>query len=150
MIQTETFRRQMPPPLQPRPLNLPVPIETTLPNGLGLVLIEDKRLPLISFRLAFRAGDANDPPELPGLSDMLAHLLTEGTDDADQPSAGRGDRDGWVRRFRLDQLLTLRLLLLRACRSLQMKFSSYWLTSLCARRFLKTKLTWRGKIHTRC
>jgi zinc protease len=36
-------------------------------------------LPLINFRLAFRSGDANDPPELPGLSDMMAHLLTEGT-----------------------------------------------------------------------
>jgi zinc protease len=80
MIQTETFRRQMPPPLGLRPLNLPEPFQTTLPNGLGLVLIEDRRLPLISFRLAFRSGDANDPVELPGLSDMLSHLLTEGTE----------------------------------------------------------------------
>jgi zinc protease len=80
MIETETFRRQLPPPLQPRPLNLPDPIETTLANGLGLVLIEDKRLPLISFRLGFRSGDANDPAELPGLSDMVSHLLTEGTE----------------------------------------------------------------------
>jgi zinc protease len=80
MIETETFRRQLPPPLQPRPLNLPAPLETTLANGLGLVLIEDKRLPLISFRLAFRSGDTNDPVALPGLSDMVSHLLTEGTD----------------------------------------------------------------------
>jgi zinc protease len=80
MIETETFRRQMPPPLALRPLNLPEPFETKLPNGLGLVLIEDRRLPLISFRLAFRSGDANDPVELPGLSDMLSHLLTEGTE----------------------------------------------------------------------
>ncbi len=79
MTETETFRRQMPPPLQPRPLNLPEHFETTLPNGLGLVIVEDKRLPLISFRLAFRSGDANDPPALPGLSDMMSHLLTEGT-----------------------------------------------------------------------
>src|SRR3954452_16034371 len=80
MIDTETFRRQMPPPLQPRPLNLPDPIETRLANGLGLVLIEDKRLPLISFRLGFRSGDARDPAGLPGLSDMVSHLLTEGTE----------------------------------------------------------------------
>src|SRR5229473_2866839 len=58
MTETEAFRRQMPPPLAPRPLNLPQHIETTLPNGLGLVVVEDKRLPLISFRLAFRCGDA--------------------------------------------------------------------------------------------
>jgi zinc protease len=79
MTETEAFRRQLPPPLAPRPLNLPNPFETTLSNGLGLVVVEDKRLPLISFRLAFRAGDANDPEGLPGLSDMMSHLLTEGT-----------------------------------------------------------------------
>src|ERR1051325_3579914 len=79
MMQTESFRREMPSPLQLRPLNLPEPIETKLSNGLDLLLIEDRRLPLISFRLAFRSGDANDPAELPGLTDMLSHLLTEGT-----------------------------------------------------------------------
>jgi zinc protease len=79
MTEIETFRRQMPPPLAPRPLNLPDHFETTLANGLGLVVVEDKRLPLTSFRLAFRSGDANDPTELPGLSDMMTHLLTEGT-----------------------------------------------------------------------
>lgn len=79
MMQTETFRREMPPPLAPRPLNLPESFETTLANGLTLVLIEDRRLPLINFRLAFRSGDANDPAALPGLSDMMSHLLTEGT-----------------------------------------------------------------------
>jgi zinc protease len=79
-IQAETFRRVMPPPLEPRPLNLPDAVETKLGNGLGLVLIEDKRLPLISFRLAFPAGDASDPPQLPGLMDMMSHLLSEGTE----------------------------------------------------------------------
>ncbi|HMJ25137.1 MAG TPA: pitrilysin family protein, partial [Pyrinomonadaceae bacterium] len=79
MTETEVFRSQMPPPLAPRPLNLPEHVEITLPNGLGLVVVEDKRLPLISFRLAFRSGDANDPEELPGLSDMMSGLLTEGT-----------------------------------------------------------------------
>ena len=79
MTETEAFRRQMPPPLAPRPLNLPEHLETTLSNGLGLVVVEDKRLPLISFRLAFRSGDANDPADLPGLSDMMSSLMTEGT-----------------------------------------------------------------------
>jgi zinc protease len=79
MTETEAFRSQMPPPLAPRPLNLPEHVEITLPSGLGLVVVEDKRLPLISFRLAFRSGDANDPEELPGFSDMMSSLLTEGT-----------------------------------------------------------------------
>ncbi|HEY5075229.1 MAG TPA: insulinase family protein, partial [Pyrinomonadaceae bacterium] len=79
MTETEAFRRQMPPPLAPRPLKLPEHLETTLANGLGLVVVEDKRLPLISIRLAFRSGDANDPADQPGLSDMTSSLLTEGT-----------------------------------------------------------------------
>ncbi len=79
MTETEAFRRQMPPPLAARRLNLPEHLETTLPNGLGLVVVEDKRLPLISFRLAFRSGDANDPADQAGLSDMMSSLLTEGT-----------------------------------------------------------------------
>lgn len=80
MMQTENFRREMPPPLRSRPINLPEPLQTSFANGLEIVFIEDKRLPLISFRLAFRSGDANDPIELPGLSDMMSHLLTEGTE----------------------------------------------------------------------
>src|ERR1043166_607658 len=79
MMQTETFRSRMPTPLAPRPLNLPEPFETRLDNGLAVMLIEDRRLPIINLRLAFRSGDANDPAELPGLSDMMSHLLTEGT-----------------------------------------------------------------------
>src|SRR5712692_4376431 len=80
MTEIETFRRQMPPPLGLRPLNLPEPFETTLRNGLQVVIVEDRRLPLVSFRLAFRSGDANDPAPFPGLSDMMSHLLTEGTE----------------------------------------------------------------------
>jgi len=80
MTETEAFRRQMPPPLEPRPLNLPDPFETTLSNGLQIVVVEDTRLPLVSIRLSFRSGDANDPANLPGLSDMMTHLLTEGTE----------------------------------------------------------------------
>jgi zinc protease len=79
MDQTEQFRRIAPAPLAPRPLSIPTPQESTLSNGLRLVVVEDKRLPLVSFRLSFLAGDANDPPERPGLTDMMVGLLTEGT-----------------------------------------------------------------------
>jgi zinc protease len=80
MTQTEEFRRQPPAPLEPRPITLPKPQEATLSNGLSIVIVEDSRLPLVSFRLAFRFGDAHDPVGLPGLSDMIAGLLTEGTE----------------------------------------------------------------------
>jgi zinc protease len=79
MIQPETFRSQAPPPLQPHPITIPAPREIVLPNGLTVVVVEDKRLPLVSYRLAFRVGGAFDPPGLPGLTDLLAGLLPEGT-----------------------------------------------------------------------
>jgi zinc protease len=75
----ENLRTQAPPPLKPRPISIPTPRETTLPNGLSLVVVEDQRLPLVSYRLAFRVGGAFDPPGLPGLTDLLAGLLPEGT-----------------------------------------------------------------------
>ena len=80
MNQTEDFRRQPPPPLTPRPINIPQPFETTLPNGLQVVIVEDRRLPYVTYRLALRTGTAHDPKDLPGLTDMMATMLTEGTE----------------------------------------------------------------------
>src|ERR1051325_6369971 len=77
--QPENFRSHAPAPLPPRPISIPTPHETTLANGLTLVVVEDSRLPLVSYRLAFRVGGAFDPPELPGLTDLLAGLMPEGT-----------------------------------------------------------------------
>ena len=79
MSQPERFRNQAPPPLAPRPIVIPNARETQFANGLGLLVIEDNRLPLVSYRLALRVGTAYDPPGLPGLTDLLAGLLPEGT-----------------------------------------------------------------------
>jgi zinc protease len=79
MSQPEIMRSQAPPPLPARPITIPIPKQTVLSNGLSLVVVEDDRLPLISYRLAFPVGGAFDPPELPGLIDLLAGLLPEGT-----------------------------------------------------------------------
>ncbi|HET6862157.1 MAG TPA: pitrilysin family protein [Pyrinomonadaceae bacterium] len=80
MSQQENFRTQPPPPLAPRPIVIPTPHETVLSNGLTVVVVEDKRLPLVSYRLALAVGGAYDPPSLPGLTDLLAGLLPEGTE----------------------------------------------------------------------
>ena len=79
MIQEQDILKTPPPPLPPRPIKLPTSFETTLSNGLVVVVVEDSRLPLVSYRLAMPTGDAHEPPELPGLLDMLTGLLTEGT-----------------------------------------------------------------------
>src|SRR5918993_3191158 len=80
MIQEQDILKNPPPPLEPRPITLPTSFETTLPNGLAIVVVEDPRLPLVSYRLAIRTGDSHEPRELPGLLDMLTGLLTEGTE----------------------------------------------------------------------
>ncbi|HEX8653495.1 MAG TPA: pitrilysin family protein [Pyrinomonadaceae bacterium] len=80
MNHTEDFRRQAPAPLASKALNIPTPFETRLANGLQLVIVESKRLPLVSYRLAFRAGSASDPQELPGLTRIMTGMLTEGTE----------------------------------------------------------------------
>jgi zinc protease len=77
--QVESFRREPPVPLAPRPLNLPASEELTLANGLRVLLLENRKLPLVSLRLAFPTGDAHDPADRPGLTDLVAGLLNEGT-----------------------------------------------------------------------
>ena len=76
---TEDFRKRAPQPLAARTINLPKPVETKLSNGMTLVVVEDKRLPIASFRLLFRNGGANDPADAPGLASFTAGMLTQGT-----------------------------------------------------------------------
>ena len=68
------------PPTPPIPgYKLPPVSESKLPNGLGLVLVEDPRFPLVTARLNFQAGGKFDPKDMPGLSEAVAALLNEGT-----------------------------------------------------------------------
>jgi zinc protease len=76
----QTVDRTKPPETPPIPgYNLPPVFETKLPNGMGLVLVEDARFPLITARLNFLAGTKFDPNAMPGLAEAVASLLTEGT-----------------------------------------------------------------------
>ena len=75
------IRTTPPPPLPPVPFQIPAAFETTLPNGLRVVIFDDERLPLVSFRLAFLSGDAHDPKGHTGLTSAMVSMMTEGTDD---------------------------------------------------------------------
>jgi zinc protease len=75
MAQTET----PPPPSAPRPLSLPKPVEKTLANGLRVIVIERSGVPLVTARLIVKSGAEVDPPQLAGLANMTADLLTKGT-----------------------------------------------------------------------
>jgi zinc protease len=73
------FRKLVPPPLAPIEFTVPDVFETTLGNELRVVVIPDKRLPLVSYRLAFGWGDINDPLDRIGVTSALASMLNEGT-----------------------------------------------------------------------
>ncbi len=53
------------------------------PGGIEAWLVEDKSVPVISFRFSFRGGGALDPSDKTGLANMVSALLDEGADDLD-------------------------------------------------------------------
>jgi len=61
----------------------PKPVEQTLPNGLRVIVITRTESPLIAAQLLIQNGGEVDPPELAGLADMTANLLTKGTQTRD-------------------------------------------------------------------
>lgn len=65
------------PPLAP--VKLPALQESTLGNGLNIVMVPDERLPLVTMRLVFRGGSRFDPPSQPGLAETVASLMKAGT-----------------------------------------------------------------------
>ncbi|HLL75081.1 MAG TPA: pitrilysin family protein [Pyrinomonadaceae bacterium] len=68
-----------PPPAEPRSPQFPTPVERTLANGLRVVVIERRTIPLAAANLVVKTGGEADPRELAGLADMTATLLTKGT-----------------------------------------------------------------------
>ena len=55
-----------PPAGELRPLQFPEFQEVTLGNGFQLVVVENKRLPIVSISFNFEAGSRYDPPGLEG------------------------------------------------------------------------------------
>lgn len=77
---TQAIRKTAPEPLAPAPFSIPPVFQTTLDNGFKIVVLADKRLPLVSYRLAFFSGDAYDRKDSVGLTSAMTSMLTEGTE----------------------------------------------------------------------
>lgn len=73
--QTET----PPAPSAPRAAQIPKPVEKTLKNGLRVIVVERKNVPLVTAQLLIKSGGEVDPANLAGAADMTAELLTKGT-----------------------------------------------------------------------
>lgn len=76
----EDFRKTAPAPLAPVAFNIPQPFETFLANGLKIVVFENKKLPLVNFRLIIRSGNIHEPTNAVGLNSAVASMLNEGTE----------------------------------------------------------------------
>lgn len=61
----------------------------TLGNGLRVVLLRDRRLPLIALQMSYDAGSRHDPAGRCGLAHLTEHLLY----------AGAGSGSGWAERL---------------------------------------------------
>ncbi len=61
-------------------VKLPKPVETTLPNGLTVLILEDHRFPVVTTTLNISgAGPIFEPADKPGLANITAQMLREGT-----------------------------------------------------------------------
>ena len=62
-----------------RPFQLAPRVETTLPNGLRVIVTRQTVIPKVTVTLTILSGYASDPPELTGLANLTADAVQEGT-----------------------------------------------------------------------
>jgi zinc protease len=80
LITGVAYAQETPPlPSPPRSFTLPKPVEKTLPNGLRVIVVQTKNVPLVTAQLLVKSGGEKDPKNLSGLADFTASLLTKGT-----------------------------------------------------------------------
>ena len=61
-------------------VKLPKPVEWKMPNGLTVLVLEDRRLPTVYARLSILgSGAVFEPADMPGLADFTALMLRQGT-----------------------------------------------------------------------
>lgn len=83
------FPSQAPAPTAIKPAVFPPFQESTLPNGMRLLVVQSHKQPVVAVSLSFAAGSFYEPAGKAGLADMMATLLTKGagTRTADEISA---------------------------------------------------------------
>lgn len=80
---TADFRASAPPPGPPRPYRFPHVERKTLPNGLRVLIAENRNAPIVAMRTLVRSGADHDNARLAGLASLVADLLDEGAAERD-------------------------------------------------------------------
>lgn len=65
--------------------------EFTLPNGLHVILHQDKSTPIVAVSVMYHVGSKNENPERTGFAHFFEHLLFEGSE-----NIGRGEFDKYI------------------------------------------------------
>ena len=101
----QTPRETPPPPSEPPMVNIPAIKEMRLPNGLSVVVVERKGIPLVTVSLLVNSGGARgEEASEAGLASMTASLLVKGTatrsateiaDEIEFPGASIGSGANW-------------------------------------------------------
>jgi zinc protease len=74
------YAQENPPePTSPRAVKIPKIVESKLPNGLKIIVVNRKNVPLVSVNLMISSGAFGEVDKLAGVTDMTASLLTKGT-----------------------------------------------------------------------
>jgi zinc protease len=75
----EAQRAKPPAPGEPVSAKLPTPAERTLANGLRVIVVSKRDLPLLSADLRILSGTSSDPANLAGTASLAADVVTKGT-----------------------------------------------------------------------
>ena len=75
----DSFPPRAPSPTRLAPVRFPPFTESTLPNGMTLLVVENHSQPMLSVSLSFRAGSTRDPAGKEGLAELTAQILTKGS-----------------------------------------------------------------------
>src|SRR5262245_9705333 len=75
----------------PEVLAGPEVAEATLDNGLRVLVLEDRRSPIVSVQVWYRVGSRNESPGATGLAHFLEHMMFKGT-----PTHGKGEFSRFV------------------------------------------------------
>jgi len=73
-------RRRMPSAAAEPSFTVPPFGRAKLPNGMQLIVVEDRRLPLVYADIIFPAGRTDDPAEKAGLANLMAAVWEKGTE----------------------------------------------------------------------
>ncbi|MCA9528827.1 MAG: insulinase family protein [Myxococcales bacterium] len=76
---SEAYPTTPPPPGPATDVAFPPIHHDKLANGLQIVVVEDDALPAAYVQLVVRSGQSSDPSDMPGLSNLVAAMLDEGT-----------------------------------------------------------------------